>query len=250
MWLLLCSAQDASAIWAHQGLRRRGLLPLELVTGEQLLRSRKWEHRLDASGAHISITLADGRVIDNKSIRGTLNRLAYVPLQGLEGAPDYDYASQEYSAFFMSWLYTLPAPILNGPVAQGLCGAWRHISEWVSLAAQAGLPTPDYKQTSQDTIDETRSMRKLFPDGTRKTVAITVGDRVVGNLLPREIQEGCLRLAELSQTPLLGVEFVRDKSNSLVFAGATNLPDLQLGGEKLLDALAAELFRPATGGAS
>src|SRR5947207_15964611 len=87
MWLLLCSAQDAPAHWAYEGLRARGLLPLELVTAEMLLQSRKWEHRVDASGASISITLADGRVINNKAVRGTRNRLTYVPLQPLEGAP-------------------------------------------------------------------------------------------------------------------------------------------------------------------
>ena len=247
MWLLLCSAQDASAHWAYKGLRARGLLPLELVTAEMLLQSRKWEHRVDASGASITITLADGRVINNKAVRGTLNRLTYVPLQSLEGTPDYDYATQEYAAFFMSWLYALPPPILNGAAAQGLSGAWRHVSEWVALAAKAGLPTPNYRQTSHDTIDEKLEMRKLFPNGTPTTLAIAVGDRVVGPTLPREIRDGCLRLAHLAQTPLLGIEFVRDTAySSWSFAGATHMPDLRLGGEPLLDALAAELFQPRT----
>ena len=90
-------------------------------------------------------------------------------------------------------------------------------------------------------------MRKLFPNGTPTTLAIAVGDRVIGPTLPREIRDGCLRLAHLAQTPLLGIEFVRDtSSNSWSFAGATHMPDLRLGGEPLLDALAAELFQPKT----
>jgi hypothetical protein len=245
MWLVLCSAEDLSALWAYQGLQARGLLPLELVTTEMLPHSLKWEHRLEESGTSTSITLADGRVINNRAVRGVLNRLAHVPLQHLAGAPDYDYAIQEYNAFFMSWLYALPQPILNSADAQGLCGAWRHISEWVCLAAQAGLATPYYKQTSHDQFDESKEARRLFPAGTSTVTSIVVGDRVVGPALPREIQLGCLRLARLSQTPLLGIDLTNGRSaNDWSFAGATPMPDLRMGGEPLLDALFAELYQP------
>jgi hypothetical protein len=251
MWLLLCSEQDSSAIWAYQGLRRRGLLPLELVTAEMLLQGCKWEHRVGGAGPSISITLADGRVINNKTIRGTLNRLTQVPLQQLAGAPDYDYATQEYAAFFMSWLYSMPQPILNAATAQGLSGAWRHASEWVSLAARSGLQTPDYQQTSEDTIDERREMRRLLPAESLTTLFFVVGDRVVGPPLPPETRASCLRLAQLAESSLLGIELVNDtSSNSWTFAGATPMPDLRTGGEALLDALAAELYQPKVNGGS
>jgi hypothetical protein len=251
MWLLLCSKYDSSALWAYQGLRRRGLLPLELVTDEMLLQTRKWEHRVGTSGVSISITLADGRVINNKAIRGTLNRLTHVPLTSLAKIPDYDYATQEYAAFFMSWLYALPEPIINASVPGGLSGAWRHASEWVSLAAQAGLPTPRYQQTSEDTIDEQVETRRLLPAGLPTTLLVVVGDRVVGPSLPRETSAACVRLAKLAQTSLLGIDLAQDPvSNSMVFAAATPMPDLKLGGEPLLDALAAELYRPRRNGGS
>ena len=251
MWLLLCSANDPSAMWAYQGLRRRGLLPLELVTAESLLQGCTWEHRVGAAKPSIVVTLADGRVITNETVRGTLNRLTHVPMQKLAGAPDHDYAAQEYAAFFMSWLYALPQPMLNSTAVQGLSGAWRHASEWVSLAAQAGLPTPHYRQTSEDTIDERREMRTLFPAGSPTTLFITVGDRVVGPEVQPEIRAGCLRLAQLAQTRLLGIELATDSSsNSWVFAGATPMPDLRAGGEPLLDALAAELYQPKVNGRS
>jgi hypothetical protein len=69
MWLVLCSAQDVSALWAYQGLQARGLRPLELVTAEMLPYSLKWDHRLGAAGAGTSITLADGRVIKSDAMR-------------------------------------------------------------------------------------------------------------------------------------------------------------------------------------
>jgi hypothetical protein len=232
-------------MWAYQGLRRRGLLPLELVTAEMLLHGCKWEHRVGHSEASINITLADGRVINNKAVRGTINRLTHVPLQQLAGAPDYDYATQEYAAFFMSWLYSLPQPVLNSTAAGGFSGAWRHLSEWVALAAQAGLPTPVYRQTSEDRIDEKLEVRRLLPEGAPTTLFITIGNRVVGPPLPRQIREGCVRLAQLAETRLLGIELgMNPSSNSWIFAEATPLPDLRAGGEPLLDALAAELFQP------
>lgn len=244
MWLVLCSAQDVSGLWAFQGLQLRGLRPIELVTAEMLPYSLKWEHTLGASDPSISITLVDGRVIKNGAVRGVLNRLTHVPLQHLAGAPDYDYAVQEYTAFFMSWLFALPQPVLNRADAQGLCGAWRHMSEWLWLADRAGLPTPIYRQTSTDQIDEAVEMRRLHPVGTATVGAIVVGDRVFGPSFPAEIREACLRMAQLSKTALFGIEFTESASgNGWTFAGATPLPDLRMGGEPLLNALAEELYQ-------
>ncbi len=251
MWLMICSAQDASALWACQGLRARRLSPVELVTAEMLTANVRWEHTVGINGANINITLADGRVIDNRAVRGVVNRLTHVPLQHLSGAPDFEYATQEYTALFMSWLKALPRPMFNGADAQGLSGAWRHVSEWVCLAAQAGLPTPDYKQTSHDEIDELKEVRRLVPEGTPTTMAITVGDGVFGPFLPPAISDACRKLAAISQTPLLGIELaVGPTPDSWTFAGATPMPDLRLGGERLLDTLAVELFQGQRSGRS
>jgi hypothetical protein len=54
----LCTATDTSALWASQGLQARGLEPLECVSAEMLAQSQCWEHRVDAQGATIDITLA------------------------------------------------------------------------------------------------------------------------------------------------------------------------------------------------
>ena len=77
----------------------------------------------------------------------------------------------------------------------------------------------------------------LTPLGT----VFVVADQVVGATLPRHIRHGCRRLAELSHTALLGVEFATSSAGPWTFAGATPMPDLRLGGEALLDALASAL---------
>jgi hypothetical protein len=245
MWLVICSAQDESALWAYQGLRMRGLNPVELVTAEMLTTNARWEHTVGVDGANINITLADGRVIDNRSVRGVVNRLTHVPLTHLSAAPDFEYATQEYTALFMSWLKALPAPMFNDVDTQGLSGAWRHVSEWACLANRAGLPTPAYTQTSHDEIDETLQVRRLVPEGTPTAMAITVGDRVFGPFLPPMVSRACRELARISKTQLLGIELaVGQAPHSWTFAGATPMPDLRLGGEPLLDALAISLFQP------
>src|SRR5262249_19150402 len=157
-----------------------------------------------AADSSIEITLADGRVLKNSAVRGVLNRLTHIPLDHLAGNADFDYATQEYAAFFMSWLASFQTPALNPPCAQGLPGAWLHISEWVWLAARAGLPTPKYRQTTSDEVDEMVEMRRLFPHGTPIFTTIVIKDRVVGQSITPEIEKACLKLAELSQTPLLG----------------------------------------------
>src|SRR5689334_22745844 len=208
MWLVLCATHDASALWAFQGLQARGLHPLELVTAEALSASRHWEHRVTTDGVSLAVVLADGRRLDSRFVRGTLNRLTMLPTTHFEASPDHEYAAQEFSAFCMSWLGSFSGPVLNPVSPQGLCGAWRHASEWVWLAAQAGLPTPAYRQTSADLLDETKTLRRLFPLDTPTQTVIVVGQQAVGAPVPARIRAGCLRLAQLSQTPLLGIDFV------------------------------------------
>lgn len=247
MWLVICGMNDVSALWAYQGLQARGLQPLELVTSEMLAYSLRWEHRVETDRTQITIHLTDGRVLEGDRISGTLNRHLFLPSNHLQLAQESDrpYAHQELVALFMSWLNTLSGPMLNRPTAQGLSGAWRHISEWVWLATRAGLLVPVYQQSSADPCGE-EGDRRLFPPGTPvKTVFVVsgfvVGGTAAGGAVPPEIARGCQRLARLSRTELLGVEFVSTTQSAWTFAGATPAPDLRLGGAALLDVLTLAL---------
>ena len=75
MWLMICSAQDAAALWAYHGLRARGLHPLELLTPEMLTAGTRWDHTVGVDADNFTITLDDGRVIDNRYVNGVINRL-------------------------------------------------------------------------------------------------------------------------------------------------------------------------------
>jgi hypothetical protein len=65
-----------------------------------------------------------------------------------------------------------------------------------------------------------------------------VGRHVFGESAPSSILSGCRRLARLTGTHLLGIDFTADPDGAWTFAGAAPQPDLRLGGSALLDALA------------
>jgi hypothetical protein len=237
MWLVLCTTDDLAALWAARGLTARGLQPLEVVTAEALAFNRRFEHRLVAGQPSVKITLADGRVIDSATVRGTLNRLQIIPGSHLRAnAIDRQYAEQELSALYLSWLYALPGMMLNRPTPHGLCGEWRHPAEWVWLANQAGLATAPYGQ------DETRpAALPLTQSSLANRTIIVVDGLCCGALAPEEVTAGCLRLSKLAATPLLGIDFNFAPGGEWTFSKATPFPDLRLGGDKLYDALAHSL---------
>jgi hypothetical protein len=243
MWLVICEPSDASALWAFDGLQRHGLTPLELLSPELLACSLRWEHRIDAHGASLAVTLAGGRRLDSGDLRGVLNRAYNVPLAMWRTAAEADrlYVQQEMFAFFLSWLHGLPCPVLNRPTAMGLAGTWRSESEWVCLAAKAGLPTPVFRQTSFDRLEESLGERRLRPLAAAVRTVITAGTSTAGAAAPPAIADGCIQLAALAETALLGVEFIEGSAGAWTFAGASPLPELSLGGEALLDALATAL---------
>ncbi len=242
--LVLCSSNDIPCLWAYQGLRKRGLNQTELISAEALEYSLRWVHQLDSSGSNVDILLADGRSIQNDSIDGVLNRLSTIPVQHLlmARAEDREYALSEMAAFYTSWLYALPRPILNLPTPQGPAGQWRHTSEWAFMASKAGLVTPEYKQSGYDYttmvyFNGGMAGASLFPPGTATRTIIVACGHAIGPQAPSDIIEGCLSLAEVSGTGLLGIEFAQGPESHWTFAGATPMPDLRLGGEELLDAL-------------
>lgn len=234
MWLVLCGSKDLSALWAYQGLKARGLQPVELISAESLVYSPRMEHRIESNNASTRIKLADGRAIDSASIRGTLNRLQSLPTEHLRAAnpADRQYAEQELYALFLSWLSALPGMMLNRPAPPGLCGAWRHPSEWTRLALQAGLSAGIYRQS-----DSRGDAAPVYsPAAAAKNVIVLAG-RCFGAPAPPLVQRGCLKLAEICEVELLGVDFRVDTNSHWVFAGATPLPEIRLGGESFLDGL-------------
>ena len=238
MILLICEDGDAAASWAARGLAQRGLA-VRTLTGSDLARVHRWEHRIGAHGIVFEASLEDGTTLRRSDITGVLNRLSYIPAAWLArtGGPDRDYAAQEMYAFYLSWLNAIPGLRLNAPAPQGLCGNWRHRSAWVALAARAGLPSVPYHLASSDDPDAAWTAA-LAPGCVTTFVA---AGRVIGPpALPFALEDGCRRLAALAGADLLGIDFtVSADAGDWQFLCASVAPDLLLGGEALIDALAA-----------
>jgi hypothetical protein len=241
LWLIIAPSTDTSALWAFDGLKAAGLAPLEFVSAEALGSARYWEHRLGTGGVSVKFVLEDGRTFCNSRVRGVLNRLVSAPLESVACAArcDRDYAVHETLALYLSWMHSLPGPLLNRPTPQGLCGRWRHSSEWVWLAGRAGLRVETYRQRGSDPVD--LGYKSLAPCNKPVLSAIVCGRQVFGAQFPPDVQAGCIRLAELSETDLLGIEFYSGPRHAWTFAHATPLPDLRIGGWALIQCFARGL---------
>jgi hypothetical protein len=151
---------------------------------------------------------------------------------------DRTYALQEMTALFLSWLAAMPCAVFNRPHPQGLSGAWFHPSEWAIMAARANLPVLPFHQTSAgDPLPNTR----VFGDAVPAATVLVVCGRAVGTKVPEDIATGCVALARLADLALASFEF----TSEWMLTRASPHPDLRLGGEALLDALARALSEAA-----
>lgn len=246
MWLVLCTSDDHPALWAAERLRARGLTPLVVLTPELLHHSFEWQHRLDNDHPpSVAFTLADRRRIRGEAIRGVLNRIAALPPRLVEALPPSDraYALQEWAALHISWLSSLPAPVLNLPVIHGLCGAWRHQSQWTWLASRAGLRTSTFRadpgrRAGSDTglrpvASRDAAPRNALGNPSLRTVCVVDGV-AVDESLQADVRAACGRLGSLAATRLIGITI--DGATG-TFVGASPRPDLRVGGEPLIEVL-------------
>ncbi|MBD0692922.1 hypothetical protein [Streptomyces sp. CBMA123] len=240
MWLVLCDPADQPALWAYQGLRERGLEPLELLSAQALLGSTRTAHRVDPDGASFELVLPDGRVLASRDVEGVLNRVACAPFGYLpfDTHADAVYAAEELHALLLSLLTCLAPVSVNPPVGYGLCGAWRSDPEWTALAARAGLPVPPAVISSDP--DTAPRAAPPPPDPSGRRDVLVLGEQIFGAPVPGD-EEGYVRLARLAEADLLGIALQHDGRRPAAFAGATPMPDLRLGGDAFLDHLLKHL---------
>jgi hypothetical protein len=236
MWLILGDPADRAAVWAYDGLRERGLAPLELLTPDALIRSARQVHRVGPDGASFHICLADGRPLESGDIRGALNRIVRAPVRPpvLVTQADSDYAADELNALMLSWLMCLAPVTVNRPSPVGFSGAWRSAAEWAVLAARAGLSVP---------VLTLSSLTGAASEDRPATHSVVVfkehvfgGERLPDARCLPGVVPACVRLARLAGTQLLGVSLHHD-GKAVSFVGATPVPDLRIGGGALVNEL-------------
>lgn len=239
-WLVLCSAADASALWVYERLRARGRAPVGLLYAEELAHSGvRWEQRIGAGGATLTLRTSDGRVLRGSAIGGVLNRLTTPPLVVADAAQDgdRDYARSELAAFAASWLRSLGASVVNAPDPHGLCGRWRRPLEWRVLAGRAGFDCAPLRLASEGT-DVPRPWTGVA-DQTTSTMLLSLDGRLPHPGVPDGVQAAAARLHRSSATRVLGLCFdgADPARAGWRFLEATPYPDLTLAGEAGVAAL-------------
>ena len=237
MIVILCHPGDSAAVWLHGVLRTLGLDTVDLVTVEQVVYSRQIIHRLGAHGDTGAIHLADGRVLRPETITGLINRVQYLPTAHFAAADAAEraYATEELSAFMLAWLDSVAGRVINPPTPFALGGGAFQTATTIYLAAMAGLPTVAWRASTTESADDDT----LPPPATH--CAIAFDGRLFGTLLPRQLQEGCQRLAALLGVPLLQILLHHSPERGWQFVGANGAADFRLGGKPFAAAMAQAL---------
>lgn len=237
MWLVLCNPDDKSALWAGHGLRTHGVTPVEFVSPVELTCARRLEYRGgNGEPAHASAELANGRLLDTRHLRGTLNRATRIEFPQVRRAASNDrpYIQAEMDATLLAWLGALPDPLFNPPNPSGWSGPQLHPFEWALRAQAAGFSTLAHR------CGYAGLEMPAIPLGLHLTSHLVFAGQIFPTL-PEEAGLAAQRLATSAMIPLLGITLAKMPDGGTLFISATPTPDLRIGGAAFLDALTSAL---------
>jgi hypothetical protein len=235
VWLALCDPADRAAVWAYRGLRARGLTPLELLAPQTLLGSTRSAHRIGRDGADFEITLPDGRVLASREVDGVLNRVACAPFGYLPFTTHADamYAAQELAALLLSCSPAWPRSRSTARPGTGCAEPGVRPRSGPRSRPGPGCRCGRPESPTAPTTDR---------PGRRPSAATCYSSA------PPEAadERAYVRLARLAGADPLGIDLRRDDRQQedgrpAVFAEASPLPDLRLGGDPFLDHLLKHL---------
>ena len=150
-FLILAHLGDETALRVSAALAaRHGAGQVKLVSSEELVFAPYWAHRLEDSRVTTELRLSDGTVLDSMNIAVVFNRLLALSLPHFAKASeaDRDYATREMNALCLSWLASLPCPVVNAATPTSLGAQTRSQAEWLLLAGKAGLSVQGYHLTT------------------------------------------------------------------------------------------------------
>lgn len=245
--------------WLHH---RVGPENVKLVAVQQIALAPRWRHCQTSQGVASHIRLADGTVLDDQ-FGVVFNRLQQIELPHFAGAApaDRDYALAEMQALLLSWLHSLPCPVVNPASPQGLGGARRTHAQWMQLAHAAGLSIQAYhfstnprrfgpfspgnspllsfrssasanlgglSQLEPITQPQIGSDPTFFLEAlsTEHARLLVVGDRIIGAEDGLNV-DGCQRLARLAGCSLLEIEVAQrsgGEAGDWVVCGVNSFP--------------------------
>jgi hypothetical protein len=145
MIVILAHGEDEVAAGVERLLRlRASARHVRRIDADELILATTWSHSQREGRTTTTLRFAEGNRIDSDEIDVVFNRLDFVAASHFaQSVEDHTYAVAEMSALLLSWLASLCCPVINKPSSRGLTGARRGPTEWMMLAAKAGLPVQD-----------------------------------------------------------------------------------------------------------
>ena len=162
-----------------------------------------------------SLQLGDGRELRLDAEVVTFNRAHSVRALDFAGASEADrlYAIAERRALLMSWLDSLPGPVVNRVDPSGLAGFEADDVAWRVEAARCGLPVAEVTLT-------TASRRSGWRSGGAFRLPADGGIRLEGEQLPDRAGEG--------RRPVFFTPDIQKERTTLLVAGSDVLGDSTL----------------------
>ena len=254
-FVVLAHLEDDTAVRVAASLaHRNGAAAVKLVSADELVMARRWTHAITDSRVSSKVELADGTALEPGRSSVIFNRLRAIPLPRVHmKVSDQEYAVMEFHALVLSWLHGLECRVVNRPSARGLSGAERSQSEWLTLAAKAGLPVRDRAFVTDPRRFPRSRMAAWDPSGEPAAIplrqpvcyleqpfsdmesVVVAGQRFSGEVAP-DTAAALHRLGQMSECDLLQVHFARFGSNGTEgwkVAEVTSFPDTASAAEVL-----------------
>lgn len=243
MLLVLTAADDDAALWLAHAFRESGASCV-VVSVEALSFARRFSHQVSVEGFTTRIELAGGEVVCSETLLGVVNRMSWPPslAWGSAERTERDYVTAELHALTVSWLAALPCPVRNRPSPDSLAGPVLAPVVAAVEAAAAGLDCPALSLGTGSGRPPGPALRLAAIDaaGTaaqpRHVVCLDAG--VTSDVVPVDVSEAITRflLAVGLTESVVGLDFLV-AGGRWWFAGLTPMPDLRLGGHRLVGRL-------------
>ena len=238
-FLILAHEGDESAIRVAARLHQRhGSKAVRLTSLDEIVFASDWQHRLDSRNTETTLALHDGTVIRSDDVQVVFNRLRWLDTPFFTSSPkqDREYAVMEMFALIVSWLNSLPCPVVNSVSPRGLGAPDYSPLAWHYLAGKAGLPTSRIRLTSSTRRYPLRELGTrangpinvpawlMEPTSDQLAHVCVVGNHITSDLAD-DFEEPSRQLSALTGLEILSIFFRQElRSARWTFAGADVCP--------------------------
>lgn len=152
--LILHNQSDLTASWVASYLHQELKSDVWLVSAEDLIYAKEWNHYVANNSIQTQIILQNGKIIDSTQIKVLYNRISQISMPHFTDITNRNYAEIEMTALILSFLKSLGNKTLNLPHPRGLGKI--ELSDYFFLKTAISFKIPVHEQAFS-------SNPRLFP---------------------------------------------------------------------------------------